>query len=126
MGDRCILWVNKASAAIYLHWAGGRDGVAQILDEAAGTLRQGDPDYAQARLIAAACRVHNKYVTGVGVLPAPSKHDQEEDYEDYSHGDCGVGVIDDETGKIEWFAGYLSTEDEHNENGPVLVELTND
>jgi hypothetical protein len=81
--------------------------VARIFEVAKGKPRAGDDDYAQARLIGAACEAIPGGLN-VGVLPPPSESDIKEGFKDYSHGDCGVGVIDSGTGEVKWHAGYLA------------------
>lgn len=100
MGDRAVVYVDGASCALYLHWGGS--AVRELLLEAAPTMRKGDEDYAQARLIGVA---HLKWpgLTGVGVLPPPKETPPSRDY---SHGDAGVFVVDPETGVVECFHGY--------------------
>lgn len=102
MGDRAVLFIEGASCAVYLHW-GGSD-VAAILDAASPTMRANDPDYATARLVAAACTTCRP-TTGVGVLPPPADLEPET-LKRYSHGDAGVFLIPAADGVVRTFAGY--------------------
>ena len=111
MGDRAIVVIPDAACALYLHWDGSR--VAEILLTAAPSMRASDPDYAMARLIAAACRQVGPHY-GVGVGPAP------EDLEpatmkSYSHGDAGVFVVHiegEKKGTVDCYGGYGFGDDE--------------
>ena len=84
-------------------------------------MRSGDPAYAQARLIGAACAITPGEL-GVGVVEPPDESDAKNGYKTFSHGDAGVGVIDSKTGIIEWFAGYFH-DPGRQESGPERVEL---
>lgn len=115
MGDRAVIYVKDSACALYLHW-GGRE-VRKLLKKAAPTMRRDDPDYAQARLIGAACAM-SPGITGIGVLPPPESLPPSDDY---SHGGAGVFVVDCKTGIVETFHGYGFD----GEDAPVLT-LGND
>jgi hypothetical protein len=91
MGNRAVLaFSNKpADVGVYLHWVGSPDQVEEILRlcrERGYRTPAGDPVYAMARLIEAACEVAGRFESvgvGVGVLKSL----------DTSNGDNGLYII---------------------------------
>ncbi len=112
MGDRAVLYIEGASAAVYLHW-GGSD-VMELLQAAAPTMRPNDPNYATARLIAAACKL-NQPPTGVGVLRPPADLGVET-LRKYSHGDAGVFLLPASSGPVRCVGGYGLPPNEYGEH----------
>lgn len=108
MGDRVLVtFTDKDNTdytpAIYMHWAG--DAAAELIRNAQPMLRRGDPSYAAARF----CGECHKSLTGelgLGLLDAPKPSEPGFAWEDYSHGDAGVYVVNVDTGEVACHAGY--------------------
>lgn len=110
MGDRGIVVMRKGedySPGVYVHWSGGK--LLAYLQEAAPSMRQGDPLYAAARF----CGIVHGKIPGclpLGLLDAPSAEDVAEGFTRYSQGDAGVVVLDVGSGEVRCYAGYLTEE----------------
>lgn len=110
MGDRALIVVKDgneyAPCAVYLHWGG--NNAPKLIGEAIEYMkgREGDPEYATARLVGIAHERTKPHNTSLGVLPAPEIADIENGFTEYSHGDAGVAVWDCGTNEVIWFAGY--------------------
>ncbi len=103
MGNRVVIVCKsgkEVSQGLYLHW-GGTDAPDLIH---ATPVRQGDPGYALARLVAYACSVIPGTMS-VGIIAGP-KSLTPKALKDYSHGDAGVLVVDVSTGEVTGHAGY--------------------
>lgn len=112
MGDRVLITfktTDKAtkttdySPTIYMHWAG--EGAKQMLLNAAPALRRGDIGYSAARFCGE-CHKSLVGVTGLGLFAAPDPTKPDFDWNEFSHGDAGVYVVDVQTGKVTAHGGY--------------------
>lgn len=104
MGDRVLVTFttndNDYTPAIYLHWQGHK--AAEMIREAQPLMRKNDPAYAAARFCGF-CASQISGVLGLGIVPGPSA---EVDWDEYSHGDAGVYVVNVETGEVQCHGGY--------------------
>jgi hypothetical protein len=104
MGDRAIIVVKGKDGytpGVYLHWGGSH--VVELLRDAQGRMRQGDSSYAIARICGVA-HEGTPGVLGLGIIPGPTEGDT---WESYTQGDSGVAVVEINTGRVTFHAGYL-------------------
>lgn len=112
MGDRAVTVFKQGSnrakteysPGVYVHWNGG--GVPAWLREAAPTLRKGDMMYAAARFCGY-CHTKVEGNLGLGLTAPPEQKDGVVDWAEYSLGDCGVFVVDVDSGKVTNHDGYV-------------------
>jgi hypothetical protein len=104
MGDRAIVVFTSGegekadySPGVYVHWSGS--AIPEMLKKAAPSLRKGDPSYAAARFCGF-CHTMLEGSLGLGLFDAPTKEDIADNFQDYSHGDNGVFIVDIDTGKV--------------------------
>lgn len=112
MGDRALIIFHDKdkkdfSPVIYLHWHGSQ--VKELLEKALPRLRQGDINYAAARLIGV-CHEQIEGALSLGISNAPRGEPSEvwakvTSY-DYSAGDAGVFLVDVDTWKVQAYHGY--------------------
>lgn len=105
MGDRVLVAFTdddgtSYSPAVYMHW-GGSDA-ADMIKAAVPHMRRGDALYAAARFCGE-CHKQLPGVTGLGLMAGP---DAGADWDEYSHGDAGVYLVDVNTGKVDARGGY--------------------
>lgn len=104
MGDRALVYVKDAPAALYLHWH-GHEAIG-ILKGAIPRMRCGDPDYSSARLAGHAHTLVDGNC-GLGLVEKPENLTPKYLADEYSHGDAGVVVYDCKTGVATLAGGYL-------------------
>lgn len=114
MGDRCIMHVTNGKEigpGVYLHWAGGEDGVFSLVSDLRKRMadRTGDVSYASARLIGLAHEsISGALSLGAWSLTASTYHTalREISADSYSHGDVGVVLIDCNNWDVFAHGGY--------------------
>jgi hypothetical protein len=107
MGDRCIIYVKGAPAAVYLHWDGNR--ALELLRGAIPRMRLCDECFSSARLVG---HIHTEISGNLSLgLIDPPKDFSAAGMREYSHGDAGVIVYDCSTGTIVTYAGYTDEKD---------------
>ena len=107
MGDRVLITFTQDgenySPAVYMHWSGSE--APDMIRAAALVMRKGDESYSAARF----CGECHKALgmkhgpVGLGILPGPQPN---ENWEEYSHGDAGVYVVNVATGEVQAHGGY--------------------
>ena len=102
MGQRAVIYIEGAAAAVYVHWVG--DKALGFLGAALPRMRPGDPEYATARLIGH-LHEHLSGGLGLGVLPPPTAKDKAGRYAEYSRGNSGVIVVDGKLTEARCYAG---------------------
>jgi hypothetical protein len=109
MGDRVLFQVVRGAAefgpVVYCHWAGARaPEIVRRLSARMLLHREGDIDYASARLVQECTAADPDGALSFGVSNAPARLTAED-----SHGDAGVVLIDCDTFKCQCLGGYLET-----------------
>ena len=110
MGDRVLLQIvqaNEFGPVVYCHWSGAR--APEIVRKLSARMllqlhREGDIDYASARLVQECTAADPDGALSFGVSNAPARLTADD-----SHGDAGVVLIDCNTFKCECLGGYLRT-----------------
>lgn len=104
MGDRVLVTFTddgkSHSPAIYMHWNG--EDAAKMIRDAAPLFRRGDEAYSAARFCGF-CHTQIEGSLGLGLLSGPKP---ETDWEEYSHGDAGVYIVNVSTGEVDAKGGY--------------------
>lgn len=102
---KAIVIVKGASSALYLHRHGSR--VPELLRRAGPSMRRGDPEYAQARLIGAACEMFPGPLN-VGLIPSPTTYTTAE-LNTVSQGGTGLWLIDAQTGAVAQYGSDVGS-----------------
>jgi hypothetical protein len=110
VGDRAVFVCRDEtgyySPGIYIH-LGGSQALDYLL-QAAPKMPADDVSYAAARL----CGVLHQIISGsdyLALLPPPEVDTQDKvDWDQYSHGDAGVVIVNVSSGTAECVAGYLA------------------
>ena len=116
MGDRAVLIcyseyekIQSIAPAVYIHSIGGVEGAKELLKAAAPSMRHDDPEYASARLCAAACSMmsYSGGYLGVGLQSPPDDLSmsslQEFDL------NLGAILINMKNGEVKCVCGYGDT-----------------
>lgn len=109
MGDRSLTTFKDQhgySPVIYMHWHGS--DTRDFLAKAGPILRKGDNTYAAARFCGF-CHTEIDSNLGLGLFEPPDPDEEGFDWDEFSHGDAGVFIVDIETGHVEVKGGYDNT-----------------
>jgi hypothetical protein len=107
MGDRVVILFTdeqrELTPGIYMHWQG--KNAPQMIRDGQSLMRKDDATYAAARFCGFCHEATGRRTTGLGLLAPPAGKDDVIDWDDYSHGDAGVYVVNVSDGTVEHHGG---------------------